>query len=71
MRSLFSTRWSTGHGILLLLAILGNSWVAQAGEPDRKIYWNVEDIRPGMKGTGQTVMVGTKLEEFGAPRSWE
>ncbi|WP_435005807.1 SpoIVB peptidase S55 domain-containing protein [Tundrisphaera lichenicola] len=39
---------------------------AFAGEPDPKTYWNVDDIRPGMKGTGQTVMVGTKLEEFGA-----
>ncbi|AGA26010.1 SpoIVB peptidase S55 domain-containing protein [Singulisphaera acidiphila] len=66
MRSLFSARWSTGHGLLALLAIMGSSLVCPAGEPDRKIYWNVEDIRPGMKGTGQTVMVGTKLEEFGA-----
>ena len=30
------------------------------------MYWDVNDIRPGMKGTGRTVMVGTKLEEFGA-----
>ncbi|WP_406696499.1 SpoIVB peptidase S55 domain-containing protein [Singulisphaera sp. Ch08] len=66
MRSLFSSRWSTGHGLLALLAILGSALVCPAGEPDRKMYWNVEDIRPGMKGTGQTVMVGTKLEEFGA-----
>lgn len=66
MRSLFSARWSTGHGLLALLALLGSALAAQAGEPDRKMYWNVEDIRPGMKGTGQTVMVGTKLEEFGA-----
>ena len=66
MRSLFSARWSTGHGFLALLAIMGSVLVCHAGEPDRKMYWNVEDIRPGMKGTGQTVMVGTKLEEFGA-----
>ena len=39
---------------------------AVAAEPDPKSYWDVDDIRPGMKGTGQTVMVGTKLEEFGA-----
>lgn len=38
----------------------------RAGEPDPSIYWKVDDIRAGMKGTGQTVMVGTKLEEFGA-----
>jgi hypothetical protein len=66
MRSLFSARWMTGRALLATLAILGTSIVCGAGEPDRKMYWNVEDIRPGMKGTGQTVMVGTKLEEFGA-----
>jgi hypothetical protein len=37
-----------------------------AGEPDPKTYWDVKDLRPGMKGVGKTVMVGTKLEEFGA-----
>ena len=35
-------------------------------EPDPKSYWDVSQIRPGMKGVGRTVMVGTKLEEFGA-----
>ena len=35
-------------------------------EPDPKTYWDVKDIRPGMKGVGRTVMVGTKLEEFEA-----
>jgi SpoIVB peptidase S55 len=39
---------------------------AAAGEPDPKSYWDVRQIRPGMKGVGRTVMVGTKLEEFGA-----
>jgi hypothetical protein len=45
---------------------LGTTAGAQAGEPDPKSYWDVKDIRPGMKGVGRTVMVGTKLEEFGA-----
>jgi hypothetical protein len=40
--------------------------VAWSGEPDPKSYWDVGQIRPGMKGVGRTVMVGTKLEEFGA-----
>ena len=44
----------------------GASGVAVAGEPARTSYWDVKDIRPGMKGKGQTVMVGTKLEEFEA-----
>jgi len=37
-----------------------------AGEPDPKTYWDVGQLRPGMTGKGRTVMVGTKLEEFGA-----
>src|SRR5262249_9654322 len=40
--------------------------VGRAGEPDPKSYWDVSQIRPGMKGIGRTVMLGTKLEEFGA-----
>jgi hypothetical protein len=39
---------------------------ARAGEPLPATYWDVKDVRPGMRGTGRTVMVGTKLEEFGA-----
>ena len=39
---------------------------AHGGEPDATKYWKIEDVRTGMKGKGQTVMVGTKLEEFGA-----
>src|SRR5262249_48303293 len=35
-------------------------------EPNANTYWKVDEIRTGMKGTGRTVMVGTKLEEFGA-----
>ncbi len=37
----------------------------RGGEPDPTTYWNVRDLRPGMKGVGRTVMVGTKLEDFG------
>src|SRR4051812_35921433 len=47
-----------------MLLVVGSS--ALGGEPDSKMYWDVNDLRPGMKGTGQTVMVGTKLEVFGA-----
>jgi SpoIVB peptidase S55 len=53
-----------------LAAVVGISVLlagpARGGEPDPKSYWDVRDIRPGMKGVGKTVMVGTKLEEFGA-----
>jgi hypothetical protein len=37
-----------------------------AGEPAPATYWKIDDVRPGMKGTGKTVMTGTRLEEFGA-----
>jgi hypothetical protein len=39
---------------------------AFGGEPDPKSYWDVSQIRPGMKGVGRTVMLGTKLEDFSA-----
>src|SRR5262245_61708136 len=50
---------------LIAVAASVSGW-ARAGEPDPKSYWDVKDIRTGMRGVGRTVMVGTKLEEFGA-----
>ena len=66
-----SVRLKTRSGIRLLmvtslLALLPCWSTARATEPDPKNYWNIDDIKPGMKGVGRTVMVGTKLEEFGA-----
>jgi hypothetical protein len=58
-RGLFAT-------MLAALVALGSAVSARAGEPDPKSYWDMKDVRPGMKGVGRTVMVGTKLEEFGA-----
>ncbi len=52
--------------MLLTLVALAAWLPARAGEPDPKMYWDVKDVRPGMRGVGKTVMVGTKLEEFGA-----
>src|SRR5271155_4370626 len=56
---------ATAVAVLVTVASVFHS-CANAGEPDPKSYWDVAQIRPGMKGVGQTVMVGTKLEEFGA-----
>lgn len=53
-------------GFALLSGLTLASGGTVAAEPDAKTYWKVEDIRPGMKGQGQTVLVGTKLETFGA-----
>ena len=50
--------------LVLILGVGFGGSVSRAGEPDPSTYWDVEAIRPGMKGTGRTVMVGTKLEEF-------
>lgn len=38
---------------------------AQAG-PKPENYWQVDDVRVGMKGRGRTVMKGTKIELFDA-----
>ncbi len=51
--------------LLGLIASLASS-TALAGEPDAKTYWDVSEIRAGMKGVGKTVMTGTALEEFEA-----
>ena len=34
--------------------------------PKPESYWQVDDVRPGMKGEGRTVMKGTKIESFDA-----
>lgn len=52
-----------GMGLALAALLCG---AARADEPDASMYWDVKDLKPGMKGVGRTVMVGTKLEEFGA-----
>jgi hypothetical protein len=66
MRPSFECRSGLITTLLAGLVALGSVACARAGEPDPKSYWNVKDIRPGMKGVGRTVMVGTKLEEFQA-----
>ncbi|MEI7683622.1 MAG: SpoIVB peptidase S55 domain-containing protein [Planctomycetota bacterium] len=35
-------------------------------DPRPETYWNVNAVRPGMKGTGRTVVKGTKIESFDA-----
>ncbi len=47
---------SAGAALFALLAsFLGSDPAARAGmKPDA--YWNVEDLRPGMKGVGRTVI---------------
>ena len=66
MRRCTSPCWIVGLAVVASRRSSERGVPARAGEPDPATYWDVNDIRPGMKGTGQTVMVGTKLEEFGA-----
>jgi hypothetical protein len=58
-------------GSLLLISLLAFTNVVlplsalQAGAKPES-YWNVDEIRAGMKGTGRTVMHGTRVESFNA-----
>lgn len=63
--SLYAYRLSVLAGCLALLSPWGASW-SFGSEPDPAGYWDVKDVRTGMKGKGQTVMVGTRLDEFDA-----
>jgi hypothetical protein len=49
-------------GLLLVAA----APVVLRAAPKENSYWRVEDVRPGMKGTGRTVIKGTKIETFHA-----
>jgi hypothetical protein len=54
-----------GLTLAALAALSSPPGTAQAA-PKPESYWNVDDLRPGMKGTGRTVMKGTKVESFQA-----
>src|SRR5207302_6106439 len=51
-------------GAVLLLLSKGQQ--PAVAMPKADSYWNVEDVRRGMKGQGRTVMKGTKVETFEA-----
>jgi hypothetical protein len=51
---------------LLLLVLLEFPVAPALAGPKPETYWQVDDVRPGMKGIGRTTMKGTKLEEFQA-----
>ncbi|MCS6849614.1 MAG: hypothetical protein NZ700_00415 [Gemmataceae bacterium] len=60
--STLTLRWSLP--IVGLFGILACSSTPAA--PKRDSYWQVDDLRPGMKGVGRTVMKGTRIEPFHA-----
>src|ERR1700676_320835 len=55
---------------LLVLSFVFGEWPAATGRvsagPKPETYWQVDDVRAGMKGQGRTVMKGTKIEPFDA-----
>ncbi len=51
---------------LFLLAVCPGFQHRAQGSPNPDAYWKVDDVRPGMKGEGRTVMKGTKIETFQA-----
>jgi hypothetical protein len=65
MRFRIAPRLFWGVAAVAASLLAGSRWSA-AAEPSPAAYWKVDEIRPGMKGTGRTVMVGTRLDEFGA-----
>ncbi len=52
--------WALGGLVLLALA------TPTPASPKPENYWQVDDVRAGMKGHGRTVMKGTKIETFDA-----
>jgi hypothetical protein len=50
---------------LLLLSFVCFTQDVQA-DPKPETYWNIDDVRPGQKGQGKTVIKGTKIETFDA-----
>ncbi len=51
---------------ILALALFYSSGAAVAAGPSLGGYWQVDEVRAGMTGTGRTVIKGTKIESFGA-----
>jgi hypothetical protein len=58
-------RLAPGRRTLLALALTGLASALPAG-PKPTSYWQVDDVRAGMRGQGRTVMKGTKVESFDA-----
>lgn len=53
------------RSVIILNALGAPISTAWAG-PKSGTYWQVDDVRPGMKGFGRTVMKGTTVETFSA-----
>ena len=52
--------------VVLAGVLVGLAATPAGAAPKPDTYWQVDDVRPGMKGQGRTVMKGTKIETFDA-----
>ncbi len=66
MTSAVRSHFPSSRIVLLGLACCIGIASAARAVPKPESYWQVDDIRPGMKGIGRTVMKGTKVETFDA-----
>src|SRR5688572_7294539 len=69
--SLVAAAGAVTFGVVLCMApagdVLQKETPAPAGTPPRpQGVWRVEDVKPGMRGYGRTVMKGTAVESFDA-----
>src|SRR5229473_1037094 len=62
--TVFAHLRSIAIGLLYVAAFLWLQSSAVRADPNPIYYWQVDDVRPGMKGFGRTVMHGTKVETF-------
>src|SRR5712692_811956 len=64
--TVFAHLRSIAIGLLYVAAFLWLQSSAVRASPNPAAYWQVDDVQPGMKGFGRTVMHGTKVETFNA-----
>jgi hypothetical protein len=55
-----------GMSAFLLLGPVLYAQPPVAALPKAETYWNVDDVKPGMKGEGKTVVKGVKIDTFQA-----
>src|SRR5262245_12496467 len=67
---MYATSWSLPRAWLPAVLVAGSPCFlflpGTHARPNPESYWQVDDVRPGMKGVGRTVMKGTKIENFDA-----
>jgi hypothetical protein len=62
-----AARSSSAALLVALVGVLAAGRVEEArAVPEGDAFWQVDDVRAGMKGVGKTVMKGTKVETFDA-----